>query len=288
VCVAASRMLRIEFVRLIRRGSIFPVVKHPAYHQACHVKTRIFTRAFDQCRELQRRREMRKIAMILGLACACACQGAVVLVEGKCNVFGAGHAVAPDPSGGGAGVLPVMVSLAGFGAGDYVELNDVSGTVQPGFGFTPNTADGGTSASGTTDVRSWNGISGLIHSNRTMFLTGVFIGSGEPTDPSPARLDVTNANAQHTITPLLAQTFFMGDGRDSASVIQQFIIPAGATRLYFGFVDAFEFGNPSDLPGHYGDNSGVLSVGYNIVPSPASALVLLGLARGCRRRVTRR
>lgn len=229
---------------------------------------------------------MRAICVSTVLALTCIGHGAQVTVDGKCNIFGAGLVSPPSPGGGGGGVLPVMVSVAGQASG-YVELTSVTGSVRAGVTFPLNGADGGTSASGTTDVLSLGGISGLIHSNRTLFLTGVFLGPSSASNPAPPRLDVTGANGVTEFSPLLAQTFFMGDGRDGALNLQRFYIPAGATRLYLGFVDALDFGNPTDLPGHYNDNSGSLVVTTNVVPAPASVcmLGLAGLAAARRRRV---
>lgn len=228
---------------------------------------------------------MRAICVSTVLAFACAGQAAQVTVDGKCNIFGAGLVSPPSPGGGGGGVLPMLISLDGHSSG-YVELTSVTGSVRAGVTFPLNGADGGTSASGTTDVLSLGGISGLIHANRTLFLTGVFLGPASASNPAPPRLDVTGANAVTEFSPLLAQTFFMGDGRDAAANLQRFYIPAGATRLYLGFVDALDFGNPTDLPGHYNDNSGSLVVTTNVVPAPASlgALGLAGLAASHRRR----
>jgi len=209
--------------------------------------------------------------------CACVGHAAEVVVDGRCNIFGAGHAVPPAPDGGGGGFLPAGISLIGHDLG-YVELTNVSGAVTAGSGFPYNGADGGTSASGTTDVLSWGGISGVIHANRTLFLTGVFLGPASPSDPAPPRLDVTNANSVTEFWPMLAQTFFMGDGQDAASNMQRFNVPAGATRLFLGFVDAFDFGNPTNPPGHYDDNRGTLRVVTNVVPAPGVALMTLGLA----------
>ena len=36
-----------------------------------------------------------------------------VTVDGQANIFGAGHATAPDPGGGGGGLLPPSVSFSG-------------------------------------------------------------------------------------------------------------------------------------------------------------------------------
>ncbi len=231
---------------------------------------------------------MKTFAAVAALGTAfgldCSAHASTVTVHGKSNIFGAGLASPPEPGGGGGGVLPVMVSLEGHATG-YVELPNVSGGVTAGFAFPLNDADGGTSASGTTDVLSYGGISGLVHARRTLFLTGVFLGSGPATDPAPPRLDVTDTNTATDVSPLLAQTFFMGDGRDASSNLQRFHIPAGATRLFLGFVDAFDFGDPTSLPGHYGDNGGSLLVESTIVPAPG-VVPIVGLAGvvACRRR----
>jgi hypothetical protein len=224
----------------------------------------------------KRRREMKTLTVLAVVACAGMALAVDVVIDAKCNIFGAGFAVPPDPGGGGGGVLPVMIPVVA-GSGNYVQLSNVTGQVSAGFGFPLHGADGGTSASGTTDVLSWGGISGLIHANRTLFLTGVFLGPASASDPAPARLDVTNANNGQVFSPLIAQTFFMGDGRDASNLLQRFNIPIGATRLYLGFVDAFDFGNPTSLPGHYSDNTGRITATVAVVPAPASALVGLGM-----------
>ncbi|MFZ4575469.1 MAG: hypothetical protein ACOYN0_13810 [Phycisphaerales bacterium] len=231
---------------------------------------------------------MKALCVFTVMACTCAGYGVEVFVDGKCNIFGAGLATPPSPGGGGGGVRPVFLSLVGHSS-TYVELTGVTGSVTAGVTFPLNGADGGTSASGTTDVLSFGGISGIVHANRTLFLTGLFLGPANASDPAPARLDVTNANSLPEFSPLLAQTFFMGDGLDAGGNLQRFNIPAGATRFYLGFVDALDFGNPTDLPGHYNDNGGGLLVTTNIVPAPGAAgvLGLAWFAAARRRRVVR-
>lgn len=219
---------------------------------------------------------MKTICVFALVACAGLAHGVDVQVRGQCNIFGAGFAVPPAPGGGGGGVLPMLVQVGG-NANGFVWVSSMTGTVSAGSGFPLHGGDGGTSASGTTDVLSWNGISGLIHNNRTLFLTGVFLGPASASDPAPPRLDVTNANSELEFRPLIAQTFFIGDGRDTSNATQRFFIPAGATRLYLGFVDALDFGFPTSNPGHYADNWGALNVSLSMVPAPATSLVGLGL-----------
>jgi len=56
--------------------------------------------------------------------------------------------------------------------------------------------------------------------------------------------------------------------------VQEFYAPAGATRLFLGFADAYEFGYPTSYPGYYNDNSGLLEVEFDVsfVPEPGSLL----------------
>jgi hypothetical protein len=67
-------------------------------------------------------------------------------------------------------------------------------------------------------------------------LLGVFINSSTPGGTAPAGLNFSTAGAtsQATISPLLNQVFFIGDGLTGtgSGSVQQFVIPAGATRLY--------------------------------------------------------
>jgi Flp pilus assembly protein TadG len=53
-----------------------------------------------------------------------------------------------------------------------------------------------------------------------------------------------------TLAPPLKQVFFVGDGLNSAGNLQQFVVPAGATRMYLGIMDE---------KGWWWDNTGTLS-----------------------------
>ena len=37
--------------------------------------------------------------------------------------------------------------------------------------------------------------------------------------------------------------FFIGDGRTTSGTVQQFIVPPGATRLFIGKMDGYEWNN---------------------------------------------
>ncbi len=77
-------------------------------------------------------------------------------------------------------------------------------------------------------------------------LVGVFLGPDMP-DPSktPSRLefDTDQKRDFNSLAPKLNQTFFIGDGQTGDGVKQQFIVPEGATRLFLGMMDQYEWNN---------------------------------------------
>ena len=177
-------------------------------------------------------------------------QEITVSVSAKANVFGAGRSSPPDPGGGGGGLSPVLVSVEDC---DVISFPSVSGSVTWRRGGDANGPDGFVRLS---DISSWDGVAGLFHGGRAMFLTGVFLDENLPADPAPARLTVTNYNGREEIRPEMHQTFFIGDGRSSNGDLQRFYPPQGATRLFLGFADAPSF---VGQPGFYDDNGGSLS-----------------------------
>jgi Flp pilus assembly protein TadG len=85
---------------------------------------------------------------------------------------------------------------------------------------------------------------------------GVFLDGNQPDSPAagpaPAALDFSSLASQNfsTLSPQLKQPFFIGDGLMQDGVtLQNFIVPAGATRLYIGVMDGQQ----------WSDNSGSLS-----------------------------
>ena len=116
-------------------------------------------------------------------------------------------------------------------------------------------ADGGESTFQRTDITPFNGLPGVRHDSRTLFLIGVFLPIGEgTTDDVDA---VSGLDAVEETAPALGQLFYIGDGQTPAGVQQRFKVPEGATTMYLGFADASGF---TGTPGSFDDNVGSLSV----------------------------
>jgi hypothetical protein len=85
-------------------------------------------------------------------------------------------------------------------------------------------------------------------------LIGVFLDDRQPdSSTAPDGLDFSSLAARDfdALSPLLRQPFFIGDGlKNDGLTGQAFIVPEGATRLYLGTMDGFEWQN----------NTGSLSV----------------------------
>jgi hypothetical protein len=80
-------------------------------------------------------------------------------------------------------------------------------------------------------------------------MVGVFLDDRQPdSSPAPPALDFSTDISRDfaTLSPLLKQPFFIGDGfRADGTTKQSFIVPAGATRLYVGIMDGFQWSNNS-------------------------------------------
>jgi len=152
-----------------------------------------------------------------------------------------------------------------------------------------NDPDGLGAAVGTSSNSGAGSISGITSPNSGS-LMGLFVAAGGPSGPAPAALNFTTGSGTSftSLSPLLDQTFFIGDGltADGSGSLQTFYVPTGATALYLGISDACGYNGG---PGCYGDNLGSFSVtaslqsGGTTVPEPGT-LVLFGvglLGLGC-------
>jgi hypothetical protein len=177
-----------------------------------------------------------------------------LVIPGTANIFGAGHAVAPDPGGGGGGTLPPVHTFTAA-QDQTLTVSDASGEISgDGFPGVFSPPDGRPAPPYATDISSWDGIGGVIFSGRVGFLVGVFLDDTEPADPAPPQSNETNADNEVDRYPVLRQVFFVGNGLVGTNgEPQRFHVPAGATRLYLGIADAGSWYGP---PGTYEGNLG--------------------------------
>jgi hypothetical protein len=178
-------------------------------------------------------------------------------VSAQANIYGAGHPTPPAPGGGGAGQLPVLVSLPA-GVDREVQFTSVTGSITCYSGHAPMPADG-EAAAGYLPWPSWDGLAGAISQDLRPGLVAVFLDGTEPTDPPPAQLNVGDGKFTE-LGPALRQVFWVGDGLSGtgSGTLQRFHVPASATRLFLGIVDRLY--NTGTQPGYYQDNSGTYQV----------------------------
>lgn len=100
-------------------------------------------------------------------------------------------------------------------------------------------------------------------------LLGVFLDSSIPGGPAPGPINFSGPGGLDflTLAPGLNQVFFIGDGLTSASVLQQFVVPTGATRLFLGTMDGTEWNN----------NLGSYTVTVAVPEPETYAMMLAGL-----------
>ena len=197
-------------------------------------------------------------------------------VPANANIYSAGLSTPVAPAGGGAGILPVSITLAP----STTKLQfQASGTYTFDGGYHVVGADGNSGSYSPVVLNPYGGISG--YNGPGCPLVGLFLTSSPPQTPAPPTLDFTGNNEHPnflTLSPLIGQLFFIGDGlADGSGATQSFNVPTGATRLFLGIADGDYY---SDSPaGFYDDNTGNLTVTLSAVPEPASiALMGLGMA----------
>jgi hypothetical protein len=186
-------------------------------------------------------------------------------VPADANIFGAGRNEPPGPGSGGQGSLPPVVELPG--GASRVTFSDAGGELTPITQEPDSTNGPAGDGVGPTNVKSYVGISGILHRTNRMFLVGVFLGDEEPAAPSPPRLDfseteITTPGVEYvgaafaSLEPAIGQSFLIGDGEG-----RSYVVPEGATRLFLGFADAPFF---EGCPGYYGNNDGEATISIDI------------------------
>ena len=101
-----------------------------------------------------------------------------------------------------------------------------------------------------TDHRegSKNGISNVTAPYDS--LIGVFVQDGRPDRfKAPQQLDFKRLGLEFTsLAPELRQVFFIGSGTTKDGVTRRYLVPRGATRLYLGIMDAWQWNNRPGTP----------------------------------------
>jgi len=197
-----------------------------------------------------------------------------VKVDGLADIFGAGHSSADS-----GGELPRVIKVSPGQILAFSASGEV--TCQVGVPISQyNGPDGACWLNSSTNITPFEGISGIVDDQTTMFLAGVFLSAAEPKDPAPAALNFSpQALGQNflELAPGLRQVFFIGDGvantgAGASGAVQWFAVPAGATRLFLGFTD---FCGSGGAPGCYTDNGGYLTVDLNEATGGNTVLVTL-------------
>ena len=179
-------------------------------------------------------------------------------VPGSCNPWLAGEprgTVAnsgnphnnPDYAGTATNSLqsPYLVSGIALTAGHSLTFDSVSGGTNNQSSSSVYTPDGNPNWT----LSNLNGAE-LGKSNVTAPINavmGVFLNDNDPalTAPPSTNLDFSTPQRRNfiTLSPQLKQVFFIGDGRKDSGELQQFVVPAGATRLYIANMDGYEWNN---------------------------------------------
>jgi hypothetical protein len=172
-----------------------------------------------------------------------------VAINATGEISGAGYTSLTTTDG--TGTLPMAIPLpvgATSVSFDITAGSQASSCASPCIsvdsGANYNDADGAGSAQGLT-VAADGAISGIV-APVAGFLTGVFENGAPPSGTPPPTLDFTTIGTDFTsLSPLLNQLFFVGDGLTSIGQTQYFDVPAGATVVYLGIPDANNYdGSP--------------------------------------------
>lgn len=233
-----------------------------------------------------------------GLFITSPASAASIVVNATDVIYGAGSQSAEGPAAGGT--TPGFIALPSDTT--FITFSSVTGSLScasssegcitlNGYG-TLNDADGNYAATSTSSNSGFGGISGITAPGAG-YLVGVFVAPGGPSGAAPASLDYTSTSSESSssYSPLLDQTFFIGDGLtgDGSGTQQVFDVPTGATELYLGISDA---GGYNGSPGSYGDNFGTFTADYSVTsltetPEPAEwgvlAIALTGMLFARRR-----
>jgi Flp pilus assembly protein TadG len=143
---------------------------------------------------------------------------------------------------------PIQAGGIKIDDGVAMTFDGVNGGAFNSAGGSTVTADGGSVTSNwRNNVESTlpeNGIANLKAPINSVI--GIFLDDDRPNKTTaPTPLDFSTAASRNftTLKPKLKQPFFIGDGRTSTGEVQQFIAPDGASRLFIGTMDGYEWSN---------------------------------------------
>jgi len=140
---------------------------------------------------------------------------------------------------------PIAVDMP-FVEGDALTFDSINGVVRHDPNLADYSPDGQLSDIGHNTNGSENGIADVNAPINA--LVGLFLDDKQPNSSgAPGKLDFSTSGSREftTLKPELKQIFFIGDGKNSDGVRQQFIVPEGATRLYLATWDFYEWNNNS-------------------------------------------
>lgn len=134
--------------------------------------------------------------------------------------------------------------------GDSLTFEGLSGTASYVPGSSENSADGlssmlvalGATYPGSPPTNSLNGMSNVrapIGAIMAVFLTD----DAPNLTSAPSCLDFGTAAQRDyaTLSPQTKQVFFVGDGKRANGEVQKIVVPTGATRVFIGMMDAWQW-----------------------------------------------
>ena len=150
---------------------------------------------------------------------------------------------------------PYQVSGINVIPGTFLTFTSVSGstTVLPGYmsyyGPNGDTSDyvwhGENYNGNPNSPTSENNIADALMPESALF--GVFLNDNVPTSNStPPTIDWSSISVQNQTqytNLMIQQPFYIGNGMTTSSVVQQYQVPAGATRLFLGTWDGVDYNN---------------------------------------------
>lgn len=150
---------------------------------------------------------------------------------------------APDQS-------PPKVNGVNLTAGKELTFDSIDGGANNFSSSTTYNPDGNTGLVtynnyGAAGLPSENGIANIRAPINAVI--GLFLDDNQPNlagaPPSALLFDTAASRDFASLSPLLRQPFYIGDGRKADGTIQKFVVPTGATRLYIGTMDGYEWSN---------------------------------------------